>query len=125
MSDIHVLEGQTVRGAVHKRYAFHFVIPPEDRVAEAAQDPLLAEAESQVPNIAEFPHPEDGEQTELDAIRAAVVVEEIVTLKYHPDDNLATVQSRVRARYQAMRDAVVARYRERYRAYLTAFAAEA
>ena len=115
MADIHVLKGQRVgRGTrkVLKNYAFHFIIPVVDRVAEAAQDPDLVAFESIVPNIT---------TTERDAIKAGEVVEELAQIPYNRTASNAAILVKVRAEYTVREPIVRIEYIEKYRHYLDTF----
>lgn len=122
MSDIHVLYGRRDGGIIYKRYAFHYIVPAEYRVADAAQDPEVAGFTSAVPNITDFAHPEDAGQTELDAIKEGAVIEVQVTLPYHYTESGSSVLARVRTRYAELEQQHINNYRARYNHYLDNYA---
>ncbi len=116
MADIHVLTGSMWRSGtrkVLKSYVFHFSIPVEDQVAEAALDPELVAFESAVPDI---------EQAELDAICAGGVVEKAVQIPYNRTATNAEVATKVQTRYAEMANFVRLEYIEKYRQYLVTLA---
>jgi ABC-type sugar transport system substrate-binding protein len=111
MANIHVLTGTMLsKRKVSKSYAFHFTIPIDDRVAEAAQDPDLVAFVSVVPDIT---------QAELDAIKAGEVVETVIWIPYNRTATNAQIAGKVQAEYTATENFVRLEYIERYRQYLT------
>jgi hypothetical protein len=112
MSDIHVLKGSVRGETISKQYAFHYVIPTGDRVANAGADPALIDFVSAAPDI---------DTGELSDIQLGIVVEVVQDLDYHESESNASIQARVIARYNAIEQAVIDRYKEVYRQYLTTF----
>ena len=92
MADIHVLVG-TVQDEYVTQYRYVLHVPTGADAglqAHAVQDPNVSGFESIVPNI---------EQTELDDIRAGVLVEEVYSISYHRNDDPADYLARLQAEW--------------------------
>ncbi len=111
MADIHVLEVLGKRGdTMQRRFVFHYPIPSEDVISEAAQHPSIVNFVSAVPDIC---------QEELDSIREAETLEAVVDVNYHMDEPILDVVARVKDLYASMMTAQLLTYAKRFEYYLT------
>jgi hypothetical protein len=117
MADIHILGGSSSSGdAVRKHCVFHFTIPAQYRVTEAALDPELVAFVSAVPNLAV------DDPTEVAAIKDGGIVEKTAIVKMNFNHTPAERIAVVRAQYDAMEARVVQEYRIKYYEYTSTFA---
>ena len=112
MANIHVLDGSVIGDVIHKRIAFHFIIPDTDQVTGIEKDPTLVAFESAVPNIS---------QVELDAIKSGLVIEIVVMMKYHVSESADNIETRIRALYKSMATRILDEHKNRYHQYLIEF----
>jgi hypothetical protein len=122
MSDIHILEGNRSRGRITKALVFHYLVPAPDRVAAAAQDPGLIAFTSVVPDIASYANPENGTETEEDAVQQGILLEVSMSATFHASESGATLLAKARAMWNANEQSSINNYKARYWNYLNDYA---